>query len=450
MPVQNQNLVVQSRTRVNTRIMDADDRLLQECKSQIEKKIGWENSESWTNHDFQTLSDKIQEETGVNLSIATLKRIWGKVRYDSKPTITTLNTLAKFLGLESWREFKQQQGSTVTHASREETVKDPIVPVAPRPMRGKLIRSGLIGTALCSAIVLFVLYGFKGGDSAEPKSYKFSSKKVVSEGVPNSVIFDYDASQAESDSIYIQQSWDARLRTLVSKDKHQHTSIYYTPGFFQAKLVVDNEIVREHNLMITSKGWMALVKQEGPVPVYFKDDDFRKGEMLSLSAETLRAKNIPFQPELPVVSFYNVKDFGDIHTDNFIFEARVRNDYQEGSGACQFSQILLLTEGNVIVIPLSVKGCVSDIGLYFNAKGVDGKTADLSAFGCDLSQWVTVKTEVKNQKGQIYINGNLAYESPWNSSEKIVGMIFRFQGAGSIDHVRLATADDEHVFEDSF
>lgn len=430
--------------------MDADDLLLQECKEQIEKKLGWEDSESWTNHDFQTLSDKIQEDTGVNLSIATLKRIWGKVKYDSKPTITTLNTLAKFLGLESWREFRQKHAAS-SKSTGHNVVNEQQAEVQPKTkMRRNLIRSGLIGSALCSAIVLFIIYGFKRNPSPEAKSYQFSSKKVVSEGVPNSVIFDYDASAAESDSIYIQQSWDERLRTRVSKDQHQHTSIYYTPGFFQAKLVVDNEIVREHNLMITSKGWLALVKQEGPIPVYFKNEDFRKGEMLSLSAQTLRAKNIPFQPELPVVSFYNVKDFGDIHTDNFRFEARVRNDYQEGSGACQFSQIVLLTEGNVIVIPLSIKGCVSDIGLYFNNKGIDGKTADLSAFGCDLSQWVNVRCEVKNQKGQIYINETLAYESPWDSNEKIVGMIFRFQGAGSIDHVKLATANNENIFEDSF
>lgn len=427
--------------------MDAEELLLQECKNQIERKIGWENSESWTNHDFQTLSDMIQEETGVNLSIATLKRIWGKVKYDSKPTITTLNTLAKFLGHESWREFRQKQSvaKPLAHESPELALME-----KKKPKKNNLIRSGLIGTALCSAVVLFIIYGFDRNSTDEIKSYKFSSKKVVSEGVPNSVIFDYDASGSNSDSIFIQQSWDARLRTQVSKDQHQHTSVYYTPGFFQAKLVVGDEIVREHNLMITSKGWLALVKQDAPVPIYFKDEDFRKGEMLSLSAETLRSKNIPFQPELPTVSFYNVKDFGDIHTDNFRFESRVRNDYQEGSGACQFSQILLLTEGNVIVIPLSIKGCVSDIGLFFNGKGIDGKTADLSAFGCDLSQWVNVRAEVKNQKGQIYINETLAYESPWDSNEKIVGMIFRFQGAGSIDHVRLSTADNEYVFEDSF
>ena len=110
--------------------MDAEDHLLQGCKDQIEKKIGWENSESWTNHDFQTLSDRIQEETGVNLSVATLKRIWGKVKYDSKPTITTLNTLAKFLGHESWREFRQKQSpsnprSIETHAQPSVTTIHP-------------------------------------------------------------------------------------------------------------------------------------------------------------------------------------------------------------------------------------------------------------------------------------------------------------------------------------
>jgi hypothetical protein len=429
--------------------MDAEDNLLQECKVQIERKIGWENSEHWTNHDFQALSDKIQEETGVNLSIATLKRIWGKVRYDSKPTITTLNTLAKFLGHDTWRSFRKANATPLQQADTI-TAESNISNLPTQSRRKNFVRSGLIGTALCSVVVLFIVYGFKRNESSETKSYKFTSKKVVSEGVPNSVVFEYDASESNSDSIFIQQSWDERLRTQVSREQHQHTSIYYTPGFFQAKLVVDKEIVREHNLMITSKGWLALVKMDGPVPVYFKDEDFRKGEMLSLSAKTLQAKNIPFQLEPPVVSFYNVKDFGDIRTNNFKFETRIRNDFAEGTGACQFSQILLLTEGNVIIIPLSIKGCVSDIGLFFNNKSISGKTNDLSAFGTDMSQWANVRCEVKNQKGQIYINETLAYESPWDSSEKIVGMIFRFQGAGSIDHVRLSSTDNEYVFEDAF
>src|SRR5690349_20029493 len=93
--------------------------------------------------------------------------------------------------------------------------------------------------------VTIIITGIASSVDEKSKNYSFSSKKIVSEGVPNSVVFDYDASTAPVDSVIIQQSWDERLRTKVSKRDHQHTSIYYTPGFFKAKLVVNNEIVRE-------------------------------------------------------------------------------------------------------------------------------------------------------------------------------------------------------------
>src|ERR1700712_830168 len=87
----------------------SDDILKEDCKRLIEEKIGWGNSTDWTNRDFDQLSGKIFEATGVNLSQTTLKRIWGKVKYDSAPTVTTLNTLAQFMGFEHWRDFRQKQ-----------------------------------------------------------------------------------------------------------------------------------------------------------------------------------------------------------------------------------------------------------------------------------------------------------------------------------------------------
>jgi hypothetical protein len=433
--------------------MEADEILVQKCKDLIAAKLGWENVEAWTNHDFQTLSAKIQETTGVNLSVATLKRIWGKVKYDSKPTITTLNTLAQFTGYENWRAFKQvhglHNGSTKLNGAGHEIPVETEMPGKPGVRNRKLWRPGLIGTALCGGVLILLVYGIKREQStAPPASYSFSSKKVVSEGVPNSVVFDYDASAAPTDTVYIQQSWDPRLRRQVEKNAHQHTSIYYTPGFFQAKLVVGNEVVKEHNLWITSKGWMALVRQE-PIPVYFKDADFRKPGMLSLPLEKLKENNIPFQPETPWTSYYNVKDFGEILTDDFTFETAIRSDYKEGSGICQGVQILLLTEGNVIIVPLSIKGCVSDLDLVFGGY-IEGEKKDLSAFGVDLSQWVKVGIEVKGRKGKVLVNGGVAYEGDFTSRERIVGMIYRFQGTGSISEVKLSSGDNQHVFEDTF
>ena len=435
---------------------DAEDMLLSKCKSLIASKLGWEDSGSWTNHDFQTLSTMIQDATGVNLSVATLKRLWGKVKYDSKPTITTLNTLAKFMGYDNWRGFKQSQSNGHPHREMHEAdhgyLVDDTASISGfrRSAEKRRWRSGLIGTALCGGIAFLLYYLLPAGQSPDSSvPYQFSSKKVVSEGVPNSVIFDYDATGAgPNDTIYIQQSWDARLRTQVSRDHQQHTSIYYTPGFFQAKLVVNGEIVKEHNLSITSKGWMALVKQD-PVPIYFDDEDFRGSGMLSLPLSKLEEKGIPFQPQVPWTSYYNVRDFGQLYTNNFVFEAKIRNDYKEGSGVCQFTQILILTEGDVIARPLSIRGCVSDLGLYFGGVSVDGKKADLSAFGCELSKWVKVRCEVQNSTGSILINDALAYQSPFPATDKIVGLIFRFQGTGSIDEVRLGYKG-EKLFGDSF
>lgn len=435
---------------------DTDVRLLDKCKSLIASKLGWEDSGSWTNHDFQTLSSMIQDATGVNLSVATLKRLWGKVKYDSKPTITTLNTLAMFMGYDNWRGFKQSQSNGHAENGMHEGVHEHFVDDAASTLSNgkssekKRWRSGLIGTALCGGIAFLLYYLLPAGETPPSVvSYQFSSKKVVSEGIPNSVIFDYDATAAgPNDTIYIQQSWDTRLRTQVSREDKQHTSIYYTPGFFQAKLVVNGEIVKEHNLSITSKGWMALVKQD-PVPVYFNNEDFRKTGMLSLPLEKLEEKDIPFQPQVPWTSYYNVRDFGELYTDNFEFRTKIRNDYKESSGICQFTQILILTDGDVMAIPLSIKGCVSDLGLYFGGISVDGKKTDLSGLGCELSEWVNVRCEVQNGIGSIFIDDTLAHQSPFPAADKIVGLIFRFQGTGSIDEVSLSYKG-ENVFHDKF
>jgi hypothetical protein len=206
--------------------------------------------------------------------------------------------------------------------------------------------------------------------------------------------------------------------------------------------------VKEHSLWITSKGWMAIVKQN-PIPLYFKNEDFVKPGMLSLPVAKLHEKNISFQPETPWTSYYNVKDFGDVRTNDFNFETEIRSDYSEGSGVCQHVQILMLTEGNVIILPLSVKGCVSDLNLFFG-DAYEGKKNDLSTLGCDLSQWVKVRCTVKDQTGRIFINGKLAFENKYSGADKIVGLIFRFQGTGSINEVSLTNANGVKVLDDKF
>lgn len=82
-----------------------DQRLIRQLKRLFEEKTGWGDSDQWNNQDFLELSVMIFDQTGIALSHVTLKRIWGKVRYESLPHTSTLNTIVQFLGYRNWREF---------------------------------------------------------------------------------------------------------------------------------------------------------------------------------------------------------------------------------------------------------------------------------------------------------------------------------------------------------
>ena len=73
--------------------MPTDEILIRQIKRLYEQKTGWGDSGQWSNQDFLQLSGMIREQTGVTISHVTLKRIWGKVRYESLPNTHTLNTL---------------------------------------------------------------------------------------------------------------------------------------------------------------------------------------------------------------------------------------------------------------------------------------------------------------------------------------------------------------------
>jgi len=426
--------------------MLTDEVLLAKAKKLIEDKINWGDSNDWTNQDFVVLSEKIQEQLNVSLSHVTLKRIWGKVKYESLPNTHTLNTLVKFIGYENWREFKIQQSKETSPAYSQSSNNQKEAP-APLGFNKKLFRSvDVISIAflLVSCVVVFVQ---AKKWQVNPDDYSFSSKKVVSVGVPNTVIFDYDATKSPSDVVIIQQSWDSKKQRSVSKNDRQHTSIYYFPEYCRAKLIVGNQIVKEHHLFIQSDGWLTAV-DTSPVPVYFKKEDALVNGKMALSVEKIASQNIKLQPDVRNTLYANVRDFGEIYTDDFDFEALVKNDYREGSSVCQKTNIYLLADDAPIGIPLSAKGCVSEVEFIFAGTYLSGKKNDLSMFGTDFQDFIKVKIKSADGKGKVYLNDQLRFEVDVLKRSKIIGIYFAFEGTGSVDYVRLWNGNV--VFDDQF
>jgi hypothetical protein len=423
------------------------DELIEMLKRQYETETGWGDSNGWTNQDFINLSERIHERTGVLLSHVTLKRIWGKVKYDSLPNTYTLDTLAHYIGFESWRSFVTAHNKNGVNV----LLHEPVAPEPEKPVKpvNKQIRTIWIMTVVLALTILGTYLSMKKKTvPVKNNDYKFSSRKVVTSGLPNSVIFNYDATKAPEDSVIIQQSWNPKLRTKVSKWDHQHTSIYYYPDYYKAKLIVNNQIVKQHELFIKSDGWVSVIMQD-PVPVYIGKDEINYDGKMGISAETILKHNVKLQPVPPNTLFSNVRDFGEIYSDDFVFETSFKNNYREGAAVCQKTDLFLLCKGTAIGIPFSAKGCISALDLYFTNYFRSGKTEDLSNFGVDFSKFIKLRIESHNKKARIYIDDKLVYTVDKDIiHSKIVGIDFRFQGAGLVDYVKLSNGKVN--FEDNF
>ncbi|MGG7663613.1 hypothetical protein [Dyadobacter sp. BHUBP1] len=412
---------------------------LQRCKAVIEDKLGWGPADSWQTADFENLSELILNETGVSLSTSTLRRIWGRTEYHHLPSGTTLNTLARFAGAGDWRAFVKQNRVVVTEPDEE----------LPLVVTSKNIRSWKKVAWIASAVVTVILVSMVAFDKGEPQleksAYTFDSRPVT-RGIPNSVIFTYDATASPTDSVFIQQSWDDTRRVLVDKNLHKHTSVYYEPGSYKAKLVIGDQIVQEHKLLVGTDGWSGLIDQR-KMPVYLKKEEFLRADGIGTSTKTIEQKNIALQPEPPLIKYFNVGNFEPVALSDFSFLTEIKNEYNEGAAACQLTYISLLTDDAPIVIPLSVKGCVSDLYLMSVDDYLSGKKADLSALGVDFSDWVRVSCAASGGKIRYSINDRQAFEFPVpNRPIKILGLAFGFRGTGSVRNISLQSGG-KPVFE---
>ena len=58
-----------------------------------------------TPNNFNELLLSIYAATGRSLSLSTVKRLWGYVKYQSLPSEATLTTLARYVGFRDWESF---------------------------------------------------------------------------------------------------------------------------------------------------------------------------------------------------------------------------------------------------------------------------------------------------------------------------------------------------------
>jgi hypothetical protein len=405
---------------------------MKELLKVVEERFNHGGSTAWTQYDFEKLSENILSSSNVLLSTTTLKRLWGKTIYTSNPSIKTLNALSVYVGFADFRAFEQSivQGTQSKTENKEESkILKEINPPAYRKL-SIFISFILFGVA---AIFLFKKITKTNIDTND---FQFSLNKIKTTGLPNSVVFTYHASKAKTDSVFIVQTWDIRRKTLVPKNGNNHSAIYYYPGFFNTKLIIDSTVVKNQDLQISTDGWLGLVEMPEK-PIYFSKEEIKAMVGIKVDDNLLAKHSLPTQPSSPKVRFFNQHDMDNLMNDNFTFETEFRNHNPAADNACHFTEILIQCKNDIIIVPLADSACVGDLSIAFAGFYKQAKFSDLSGFGANLNNWTKLKIECKNRHAVFYVNGKKAYDLDCPHNPKgIVGVQYRFVGAGEIKYSR--------------
>ena len=426
---------------------------IEECKRLIEEKFHFiqgpapdkNRNGSLRQRDLEYLADSIEEHSGIKLSLSTLKRLWKK-DYDQTPHPSTLDALVSILGYKSWQDFK------LSHDPSHE------IAVAPQIRKTRRIFSpwAILPIVLAAAAVMWLIAFRSGkGDKIKPiirGPIEFTGNKTVSQGVPNTVIFNYDLSHVEADSFFFQQSWNNMEKVRIDPKGHSYSNIYYYPGFHKAKLIANDSILKRFRVHITTDGWLPVIgyRSDGDNrPVYVKKNKAPGDSTFHINTDDLIVSKVDISKDFRL-SYFNIREFENTRSDNFSIDTRVKCDSSNNT-PCPGFEMVIMCEEHIFFVRMMQKGCERDIALKMGEVVLAGISTDLSAFGRNIYEWQNLKVDVVNKKATISIDGKSVYTVDFkNDLGKIVGLAYHFTGTAAVDYVRLKNGDGKLVYGEEF
>ena len=407
---------------------------LRQLVQHIETQLAWGEGSTWTNKDFQELSDRIFDRTRQQLSVTTLKRVWGRAERVANPSGATLDILAEFAGYASWRAFRQRQSVTLPQNG-----SPPSLPT--RPKRPWKMVSGAILLLVLLGLTWYALRNRETPTNASPTassdSIRFSFEKVAS-GYPNTVIFRYDMGDTPYDSLTLQQSWDTSKRVVLTEPQGLVTTTYYYPGYFLTKLLVDGQIVCEKDLYIPTQGWQGLILEEDGF-VYLKPEQLLRDSVLTVAPGVLTQMNQRTESRLYLA---HLTDDPHIDGRDFTLDAEFRMPQATGRSVCQQVRLTVTGTKEVLGFHFTIPGCVGDLLFMLNKEMVLGQSRDLSAFGLDFSEWTHCRIAVQNQRVRVSLGNREVFSHQMTSDiGRVGGVQWTFEGAGEIRHLEMTDAN---------
>src|SRR5579859_5206391 len=343
-----------------------DRQLIELGAQELAARHGFSDGNRMRQRDFEYLCTRIEESSGILISLSTIKRIMNG-QYNRLPQVATLNAISVYLGYADWQAFRAAKhqpaptpatqatpnlpaATTANHnssanpdsanpnSSTSTTQSTPNLPAAstanpnsststsPTPHRPRLSYPLIGAGALLLLLIALLSWNyFSSAPAKDTRAATFAVRKTTQNAIPNTVVFTYDIDHLAGDSFFIQQSWDKNRRVRISRNNHTLTDIYYEPGYHTAKLIADDRIVKTIPVSIPTDNWFFYSKESltTGLPNYIHPANPIHNGILGLDKQDLIDNHIdPQKPQIYLCSWFP-SNIG-VDADNFRLRARVR------------------------------------------------------------------------------------------------------------------------------
>jgi hypothetical protein len=431
---------------VHSNIHESD--YLESCYSLVEKQCEWGVCEKWKNKHFEELSFRISKKSGIYISPATLKRVFGKVKTQEgyEPQKATKDALAKFLDYKDWCHFKLSQKEKMQEKPKSTIHIQHHYPVKSRRKQINKRNVRLIVINIIVIACLLLLY-YKTRQWQSLSDIQFTGKYLEGKAY-HTAHFNYDISGFNKP---VEINFGDGTTAYLDPSKSIITNYYQLPGVYRVKLLSSESLLGDTSVYIRTEGWQAYANELKENTRYFPLDDFSlfsDGQM-QITPPIIMASGVDTN-EIFWTHFCNMKKF-NCSGDFFTLETTLKNEHDIVAVRCNHVRIDVFGEHGKIRIYFLKPGCTQWVEITFGEVYLNGKENDLTMFGKDFSDWRNIKIINEDRKVQVLYEDEPVYVAVYQESiGKILGIRYSFTGCGKIQEISLKNDQNNVVYRENF
>ncbi len=421
--------------------MVKESKYIKRCASLIEKKLNWGSYNTWTNHNYDLLSDQISEMTGISISPRTLRRIFSnKMGYN--PQNATKDALARYMDYANWEDFCANNKRNGSEQSAMES--------EPKPNYYKRIVTnpylwGIISLLLVFIIIFIIVFYPSVETEMNKRRVEFSSNNTIGRA-PHTASFYYDVSRVTSSNIFIDNNYyDNGELIPVKKNMNHYSKVFELPDYYAVKIIANGERMKCVGVHVVTDGWETIINHQLEPTL----DPVNEG-LLHVDPSVLAARNITDTGNF-VTEYRNIKDFG-IMGDNLTLEVKFKNNTRTGGKPCFDSRFEVINLHGRLAFNFVDPNCDNkQLTASFGEVSLNSDFNNLNTFLQDVSYWRILEIKTQNKRVGVYLDKvqvySIIYKDPLDD---VKGLAISFRGSGAVDYVKMYNEEGELVYNDEF